>query len=330
MTIICVTIERESLKLPIELYAAMERPDKLMAIPEDAPNLFLRDHRSLTYFKSRIKQLLSRGLQKRSGQRIYSYSRASQPEGDFVIYKTREKPPLPESREYRIVNYHPNYYLMPADNAKEEKSREQFWHQIQNYHEHRDLPSQDTSAHQNSQWLARDVFQSLGAKSFLEIGCGSGRNLFWIHKLIPDAALYGVDINVEAVAKTRELLTISNISTGSLYDLSRYKEGQIDVVYTSGVLMHVPHEAIEQAVREMNRIASVAVVHFELHGPSHQFDYHRYPRDYEKLYQKLRLGYPTSYEVYPHNDFRSQNMSLHMALLVSRKKGGTNGSGVNH
>jgi hypothetical protein len=80
--------------------------------------------------------------------------------------------------------------------------------------------------------------------------------------------------------------------------------------------MHVPAPELEGVVREMHRIASHAVVHFELHGPSHTFDFHRYPRDYSAVY--ARLGLPVErYIVFPRSDFRSSTPSFQHALLVS-------------
>jgi hypothetical protein len=70
----------------------------------------------------------------------------------------------------------------------------------------------------------------------------------------------------------------------------------------------------------MHARARLAVFHFELHGPAHSFDYHRYPRDYENLYRELNLGTRVTYEVFPTSDYRSQGLGhFNHALLVSRQ-----------
>jgi len=81
--------------------------------------------------------------------------------------------------------------------------------------------------------------------------------------------------------------------------------------------MHVLHDRVEEIVAAANQVATRAVVHFELHGPAHDFDFHRYPRDYEGLYKKL--GLPVErYEVFPVSDFRSTGVApFHHALLVT-------------
>jgi hypothetical protein len=105
----------------------------------------------------------------------------------------------------------------------------------------------------------------------------------------------------------------------SIYDLAHIPSQSVDIVLTSGVLMHVPEEKVGGVIREAHRIARMAVVHFELHGPSHSFDYHRYPRDYGALYSTL--GLDGTYTVFPRRDFRSRTtQSFHHALLVHHKQ----------
>jgi len=118
------------------------------------------------------------------------------------------------------------------------------------------------------------------------------------------------------------VLPAATVEVGSLYDLSGYADGSFDVVFTSGVLMHVPHDSVEATVREMHRLARRAVVHFELDGPSNSFDFHRYPRNYSALYQRLDMSVEVSYETFLPTDFRSMGTgSFSLALLVARKPG---------
>jgi hypothetical protein len=95
---------------------------------------------------------------------------------------------------------------------------------------------------------------------------------------------------------------------------------EADVILTSGFLMHLPPSNVADVVRATHARARLAVVHFELHGPSHAFDYHRYPRDYAKLYEELNLGEAISYEIFPATDYRSAGLGhFNHALLVARK-----------
>jgi S-adenosylmethionine-diacylgycerolhomoserine-N-methlytransferase len=210
---------------------------------------------------------------------------------------------------------------MSANPEPEHASREKEWKGMKSYHEHLQLAAQDRSAKMTSAWLAEKIIKPLNPRSILEVGCGSGRNLRYIQKYIPQTKIFGIDINEDAInIAKKELGSVdASLTATSLYDLGRFKDNSIDVVFTSGVLMHVPHEKAPGVVREMHRIARYAVVHFELDGPSHDFDFHRYPRHYDELYKKIGIGI-TSYEVYPRSDFRSSSAavsSFNHALLIS-------------
>tara|TARA_R110002074_G_scaffold84368_1_gene187371 strand:- start:136 stop:801 length:666 start_codon:yes stop_codon:yes gene_type:complete len=78
-------------------------------------------------------------------------------------------------------------------------------------------------------------------KSVLEIGCFGGYNLSIIHQLDPDVKLTGFDINEAALRYAKEKLNCIETVHGSIYELRDYfKEGQFDVVFTAGVLIHIP------------------------------------------------------------------------------------------
>jgi trans-aconitate methyltransferase len=168
-----------------------------------------------------------------------------------------------------------------------------------------------------SAWLVDDVLAPLG-DSFLELGCGAGRNLAALRVTRPDASLAGVEVNEQAAALAG---AHAQITMGSVYEIDLWTGRPVDVVFTSGVLMHVPHDRVEEVVAAAHSVAARAVVHFELHGASHDFDFHRYPRDYASLYD--RLGFTVDrYEVFANNDFRSAGVApffLH-ALLVSTRR----------
>jgi len=82
--------------------------------------------------------------------------------------------------------------------------------------------------------------------------------------------------------------------------------------------MHIPHQKVVKVITQMHRIAKKAVIHFELHGPSNVFDFHRYPRDYMQLYNKIGLDKNTVYKVFAKKSLQSSTTgSYKHALLVS-------------
>lgn len=315
-----VVLQQGVLSLPADVAQAMGDPQRLLVSEDKGGSIWIQKFARKPLWKRRVGRFL----------RTLRGAPRSPP---FAVADRLEKRPedstfrLPgdvstAERKYRVVNYDPVLYLIPADESPESQSRERAWASLNNYHEHRHAQRQERNANRVSQWFARDVIAPLKPAHVLELGCGGGRNLLWIHRTLPQTVLHGIDINPQGVATAKSQLgdAGSNVRVGSLYELERFPSGSIDVVYTVGVLEHIPHERVRSVLREMSRIAGKAVVHFEVHGTSHRFDYHRYPRDYAALYRELGLGEPSSYEVYPRSDFRSRRASsFNYALLTLRK-----------
>lgn len=286
---IVARISGEEFSIPLELYEAMGRPRVVtLAEPDEQGGRFLRGGG----LRDRVRGRFTHGLRD-ADESAATYSGPEEKTGG----------------EFRIANYHPSYYLMRAVDHTE------FWQAISAYHEHLPIADQDDNAHRVSSWLSADVLLPLG-HSFLELGCGAGRNLAALRGRDQDLTLAGVEVNEQAAGLARAT-SGATVTTGSLYDLSGVAADSFDVVFTCGVLMHIPHDRVGDVVSEMHRIALRAVVHFELHGPSHGFDFHRYPRDYSALYEALGIA-GSRYDVFPHNDFRSQGVApFHHALLVA-------------
>jgi SAM-dependent methyltransferase len=297
----------DTVEIPGELHDALGQPRRIVLTPAADSSIMLRGQRLRNRLGEPVRKLVGRD----AGSFVAKLRRA----GDPAAFTTRM--PLSDA-EYGIANYDVSYALLPIAAAPDADSREAFWGGVEDYHEHRELERQDPVAHRVSEWLAADVLAPLGS-SFLELGCGAGRNLRALQRCAPDAYLHGVDISAGAIRRAAEHVPGADVRVGSLYELEGVADDSIDVVYTSGVLMHVPHAEVGGVVREMHRIARNAVVHFELHGPSHGFDFHRYPRDYEALYAGSGLSPHRSYDVYPPDDYRSTGLaSFSHALLVAR------------
>jgi 2-polyprenyl-3-methyl-5-hydroxy-6-metoxy-1,4-benzoquinol methylase len=125
-------------------------------------------------------------------------------------------------------------------------------------------------------YLANRIVE-LKPKSVLEIGCFGGYNLREINNLDPDIELTGFDINSNALAYAKNKLPKINTVNGSIYELSKYfEENQFDIVFTAGVLIHIPcftnkveTENIRDISANISRIANQFIFHAEHHGESH-------------------------------------------------------------
>jgi SAM-dependent methyltransferase len=227
-------------------------------------------------------------------------------------------PAAPPAGTYRIVNYHPRYYLMADDyEGGDASSRARSWAAERDYHEHRDPRQQHGDARAFSEWFARWVIAPTQPRRVLELGCGAGRNLVSIQRNVPGVEVVGVEINPEAAAAASRA-TGAHVVCGSVYDLPDL--GSFNVAFTTGVLMHVPHDRAPELIRRMVEMAE-RTAHFELHGQPHGFDFHRYPRDYAAVYRRLGLT-ECRYEVFPRGDVRNRGESVGtMALLICPPEG---------
>jgi pseudaminic acid biosynthesis-associated methylase len=85
----------------------------------------------------------------------------------------------------------------------------------------------------------------------LEVGCGSGANIgilakVGIHNVI------GVDIQPEAIKRAQEIGW--DVVEGDAKSLP-FKDGSFDMVFTSGVLIHIPPDDLEIVMGEMLRVS---------------------------------------------------------------------------
>ncbi len=302
--------------LPAELWMAVGKPAFIRVFRNGSESMYF----VAGGFLERTKALVRRVLHRKDSSSWYGRAWATD---DCVWFDLKRGPSISGSKdeEFRIINYDRSIHLLPLTDEDDAVSRQAAWAGYTGYHEHLPYEKQQSGAVRCSQWFAT-VCAEFKPRSVLELGCGSGRNLYWLYEAMPDCRLQGIDVNPHAVEEARRQLGIAaEIVEGSLYDLSRWADDSVDVVFTSGVLMHTPADRVDSVIREMHRIARVAVLHFELHGPSHSFDYHRYPRDYKKLYESLKVGTAISYRVFSRSDFRSRTTgSFCHALLKSVKR----------
>lgn len=104
----------------------------------------------------------------------------------------------------------------------------------------------------------RRFYKNLGlsgisGKKVLEFGCGSGLDSYYIAKL--GAVLTSCDIVPSNVEITRRVLDIFPKCRAVLLDGYRdiAELGQFDVIFSSGVLHHIPPEFAKEAVEIMKR-----------------------------------------------------------------------------
>lgn len=97
----------------------------------------------------------------------------------------------------------------------------------------------------------------------LEVGCNIGMELLFLQKM-GFTNLSGIDIQPYAVeeAKNRGL----NVIQGSASSLP-FEDNEFDMVFTSGVLIHIPPEGLPKVMDEIYRCARKYIWGMEYHSP---------------------------------------------------------------
>ena len=72
----------------------------------------------------------------------------------------------------------------------------QFWGQLGSYHLTNDT---DPIAIARSRWISQQIVPLVNPSRFIEIGCNSGRNLFYLQQDYPKMELKGIDVNQNAI-----------------------------------------------------------------------------------------------------------------------------------
>ncbi len=109
--------------------------------------------------------------------------------------------------------------------------------------------------------MTDDFILGLGLDRILEVGCNLGLQLKYLQK-IGYKNLYGIDVQKRIIKKSHELFP--NIETIVASALSiPFDDKCFDLVFTSGVLIHIAPENIVQVMSEIVRVSRRYIWGFE-------------------------------------------------------------------
>ena len=98
----------------------------------------------------------------------------------------------------------------------------------------------------------------------LEVGSNIGMQLRGLQSM-GFKNLYGIELQHDAVEKSKELTNGINIIQGSGYDIP-FKDGYFDLVFTAGVLIHIAPEFHLNIMSEMVRCSNKYIWGFEYYA----------------------------------------------------------------
>src|SRR5260370_14742564 len=127
--------------------------------------------------------------------------------------------------------------------------------------------------------------------SFLEVGCNVGNQLLQLQQL-GYTNLSGVEIQSYAVEVAKSRVRNVSFRQGSVLALP-YENDSFDVVFTSGVLIHIAPYELPHAMEEIHRCAKTYIWGAEYYAPDvTQVNYRSHERLLWKMdYSKQYLGH---------------------------------------
>jgi pseudaminic acid biosynthesis-associated methylase len=141
----------------------------------------------------------------------------------------------------------------------------------------------------------RGVLDRFPTNSVLEVGCAHGENLRHLARMIPPHAVWGADLNARALAAVPHVAPGTNAVWALARDLP-FRDRFFDLVFTVGLLIHMPEETLGDVMNEIVRCSGRWILCGEYHSDETvDINYRDRPgvlfkRDYGRLYQELVPG----------------------------------------
>jgi pseudaminic acid biosynthesis-associated methylase len=158
----------------------------------------------------------------------------------------------------------------------------------------------------------------------LEVGCNIGLQLLGFQRM-GFTQLYGIELQLYAVEKSKSITTGIQIIQGSGFDLP-FKDGFFDLVCTNGVLIHIAPDDHHAFMSEIVRCSRRFVMGYEYHAPEltkisyRGHDGFLWKTDFAKRYTSLFPELTAVYErVYPY--IHQQESGNQDSVFVLEKRG---------
>lgn len=136
--------------------------------------------------------------------------------------------------------------------------------------------------------MNKKFLRNIKIGNVLEVGSNVGNQLKLL-QVLGFKELYGLEINHQASVLARRSLPEVNIVEGSAFDIP-FKDKFFDLVFTSGVLIHISPKDIKKAIKEIYRVSKKYIWGFEYFSDTHKEIKYRgnanrlWKGDFAKLY----------------------------------------------
>jgi len=140
--------------------------------------------------------------------------------------------------------------------------------------------------------MSEDFLAGIDRSSkILEVGANLGLQLEHLRQS-GFTNLLGIEVNEHAIRQAKSIHPEVNIIPGTAFELP-FRDGWFDLVYTSGVLIHIAPKDLPDAMREIYRVSKRYIWGFEYYAPTPTDIEYRgkkgflWKRDFAAMYQEL-------------------------------------------
>jgi len=106
-------------------------------------------------------------------------------------------------------------------------------------------------------WLI-PLLKKLECNSFIDIGCGFGDHAGMVKELLPDVRVVGIDIAKGFIDEAKNTYPQVVYKAVDILD-KPFEKNEFDVAHTHGLLIHIQHDKILEALYHIMRIAKVGI-----------------------------------------------------------------------
>ncbi len=142
----------------------------------------------------------------------------------------------------------------------------------------------------------RAMLKDLSLERVLEVGCNRGYNLLALREVLgPGPEIVGVEPNAFALEIARAASPRVAAVHGDAYNLP-FPDASFDLVFTVGVLIHIPPEELPKALTEIHRVSRRYILAAEYYAAEETPIVYRgqndllWKRDFRQHYQTLFPG----------------------------------------
>lgn len=116
--------------------------------------------------------------------------------------------------------------------------------------------------------INKEFLENLKIHNVLEVGSSIGIQLAALQKQ-GFKNLYGIEVYDKAVELSKKHTKNINIIQGSAFDIP-FKDNYFDLIFTSGLLIHVSPEDIKKALKEIHRVGKKYIWGFEYFSEAYE------------------------------------------------------------